>query len=140
MGAESGTMPDAVRALIDHYERPLGQYAARLLGDPEQARDVVQECFLRLCRERPTGSEGELRSWLYTVVRNLALDQLRVRSRMTPLDGREEERKDGAPSPGELLEAREEQSRTLVLLATLPKNQQEVLRLKFQSGLSYKEI
>src|SRR5262245_6091657 len=126
-----------VRALIDRYERSLSQYASRLLGDPELARDVVQECFLRLVREHPEGGEGELRSWLYTVVRNLAFDQLRARRRMTTQGHAEVE---AAPSSEDLFEAREEQSRTLALLATLPKNQQEVLRLKFQAGLSYKEI
>ena len=60
---------------------------------------------------------------------------------MRPLDAQDAEARDGvAPSPGELFEAREETSRTLEVLATLPKNQQEVLRLKFQGGLSYKEI
>lgn len=128
------------QALIDRYERSLAQYASRLLGDPELARDVVQECFLRLVRERPSGSEHELRSWLFTVVRNLAFDQLRTRRRMTYEGNGESAELELAPSPDDLFEAREEQSRTLALLATLPKNQQEVLRLKFQGGLSYREI
>jgi RNA polymerase sigma-70 factor (ECF subfamily) len=42
--------------------------------------------------------------------------------------------------PAARLEAQETSARLLDLLATLPANQQEVVRLKFQSGLSYKEI
>ncbi len=45
-----------LRGVLAEYERPLVAYAARITGDVESARDVVQEVFLRLCRETP----GEL--------------------------------------------------------------------------------
>ena len=45
---------------LDRYERPLIRYAKWLLGDAEMARDVVQETFLRLCREDPARLNGHL--------------------------------------------------------------------------------
>jgi len=44
------------------------------------------------------------------------------------------------PEPSTVLEKKEELSRVLGILETLPLNQQEVIRLKFQNGLSYREI
>ena len=44
------------------------------------------------------------------------------------------------PEPSSVLEQKEELSRVLHILETLPPNQQEVIRLKFQNGLSYREI
>jgi RNA polymerase sigma-70 factor (ECF subfamily) len=44
------------------------------------------------------------------------------------------------PEPSTVLEKKEELSRVLQILETLPPNQQEVIRLKFQNGLSYREI
>ncbi len=38
-----------IRQALERHERPLVHYAARLIGDVERARDVVQETFLRLC-------------------------------------------------------------------------------------------
>ena len=48
-----------LRALLDRYEGPLIGYATRLTGDPERARDVVQDVFIRLVESgdwRETGS------------------------------------------------------------------------------------
>jgi len=47
---------------------------------------------------------------------------------------------DRAPEPSDLAEHRENASRVLLMLDTLPENQREVIRLKFQEGLSYREI
>ena len=69
---------------LDRYERPLIRYAKWLLGDLETARDVVQETFLRLCREDPARVDGHLAPWLFTVFRNLALDARQRATRTTP--------------------------------------------------------
>lgn len=56
------------------YEGPLVRYATRLLGDVDRARDVVQDTFLRLCREEPARLDGHVAQWLFKVCRNRALD------------------------------------------------------------------
>lgn len=127
---------------ISERQRPaLTRYAARLLGDNERARDVVQDTFMRYFAQPPAQLEGHAVEWLFTVCRHRAMDILRKESRMTPLTGGASERiASGEPGPGETLEKAETQERVLTLVNQLPANQQEVVRLKFQNGFSYKEI
>src|SRR3954447_23999083 len=84
-GQESTDDAPWVRAAVARFEGPLTLYAARLLGDPESARDVVQETFLRLCVQDRTAIEPRLAEWLFTVCRNRSLDVLRKESRMNQL-------------------------------------------------------
>jgi RNA polymerase sigma factor (sigma-70 family) len=133
---QASAAPEALAELIARYERPLLQYTHRLVGDSEQAKDVVQEAFLRLVKDGPR-DEDHARAWLYTVCRNLAFDQRRQERRVqTP----PELSKTDPPTVTELLVKREEGVAVQQLLLQLPANQREVVRLKFQAGLSYKEI
>src|SRR6185436_9368814 len=118
---------------LELHESSLLRYARWVLSDLESAREVVQETFLRLCKEDPARVEGYLAQWLFTVCRNLAFDARKKEARMTPLGDTEI-----AIAPG--LEERETVSQILQLVETLPKNQREVVYLKFQCDLSYKEI
>lgn len=130
-----------VRAAVAQYQGPLTLYAARLLGDEDAARDVVQETFLRLCVQNCKDLESRLAEWLFTVCRNRALDVLRKESRMSRLSEEHvQQRTSPQPGPVELAERRDSAARVLDLLDTLPPNQQEVIRLKFQNGFSYQEI
>jgi RNA polymerase sigma factor (sigma-70 family) len=130
------------RAVASH-EAALQRYASRLLGDPHRARDVVQDTFVRLLAAPRAEVETHLAEWLFTVCRHRAVDVLRKEGRMSRLDDTE-----GAsgglvsiePRPGRALEAEETQAALLRLIDRLPPNQQEVIRLKFQTGFSYKEI
>ena len=130
-----------VREAVGRFEGPLGLYATRLLGDPESAHDVVQDTFLRLCAQDRGAVGDHLAEWLFTVCRNRALDVLRKEHRMTQLS-EEHVNRCLSPSPGplEAAERHELGARVLSLLETLPPNQREVLRLKFQNGFSYQEI
>jgi RNA polymerase sigma factor (sigma-70 family) len=122
---------------LDRYERPLIRYAKWLLRDLDRARDVVQETFLRLCREDRARVEGHLAPWLFTVCRNLALDVRQKAARTASLEHADIaviHDLDGQH------DARETVGRVLQFLETLPRHQREVVYLKFQGGLSYKEI
>lgn len=120
---------------------PLTRYAARLLGDPDRARDVVQDTFVRLMRQPADAVEGHVVEWLFTVCRNRAMDVLRKEGRMRRFEEGEPERvRAEEPRPGRALELQETQAAVLRLIDRLPRNQQEVVRLKFQNGFSYKEI
>ncbi len=141
----TGTPPEVdhgwVRSAVDRFEGPLTLYAARLLGDADAARDVVQETFLRLCAQPRGHVEGRLAEWLFTVCRNRALDVLRKEGRMTQLsDDQARVRASNEPGPVELAEHRESAARVLDLLDSLPPGQRDVIRLKFQNGFSYREI
>jgi len=129
------------RALITQYQAPLTRYAARLLGDADRARDVVQDTFVRLIGPPRADVDGHLAEWLFTVCRHRALDTLRKEGRMRRFDETQAERiATDAPRPGSDLEAGESHAAMLRLIGALPVNEQEVIRLKFQNGFSYKEI
>lgn len=127
-------------ALVTYEERLL-RYARRILRDEDQARDAVQETFLKLCHEDGAELNGRLAQWLYTVCRNQSLDMLRKETRMT---GLVEERaisvQPAAPPPEAAVDLEDESSRVLHALEDLPNQQQECLRLKFEHGMSYRDI
>lgn len=123
------------------YEAPLLRYAARITTDLESARDVVQDTFLRLCRERRDAVESHLAPWLFTVCRRRAIDVRRKEGRMKPTPDTALDRvANPDPGPAARTERRDAAGRVLRLLARIPAKQQEVIRLKFQNGLSYREI
>jgi RNA polymerase sigma-70 factor (ECF subfamily) len=128
-------------ALMKRFERPLLQYATRILGDSDRARDVVQETFVKLQHERRAELDGAPAKWLFTVCRNGALNICRKEKRMTYLDQELlETHESEQPAPYEKLEAKEATGFLLRILGTLPPRQQEVLQLKFQNDLSYQQI
>ena len=139
MDTDETRQAEWVRAAVDRYAGPLTRYATLITGDLEQARDVVQDTFVRLCDEKPGTVNAHLSQWLFTVCRNRALDVQRKESRMKPLSESEMSASPD-PSPAAQAEQRETASEVVRLIALLPKNQQEVVRLKFQNGLSYQEI
>jgi len=135
---------DWIRDAVAQYERPLVSYAFRMLRDRGRAQDVVQDAFLRLC-DQSTASRRQiadhLAEWLYTVVRNRAVDVLRKESRMAPLtEAGEKFERSRELRPGEQMELDETQQQVLDAIDALPDNQSECIRLKFQGGLRYKEI
>src|SRR5438552_10896259 len=85
MNTEETRRTEWVRAAVDRYAAPLTRYAALITGDLEQARDVVQDTFVRLCAEESGRVNSHLARWLFTVCRNRALDVQRKESRMKPL-------------------------------------------------------
>lgn len=127
-------------ALAAHESRLL-RYAARVTGDAETARDVVQETFARLWGQTPATLNGRLLPWLYTVCRRCALDARRKERRMTSVsESALIDHPSGQSPPEGAAIDREETGGMLMHLTSLTENQQEVVRLKFQDGLSYREI
>ena len=125
-----------IREAQRRFERPLLAYAARLMGSVDRARDVVQDAFTRLCDQ--TSSEVQLPQWLFAVCRNRALDLRRKEKHVTQVDELPEQAADDDPSRHLLKQ--EASARVLKFLDALPPNQREVIRLKFQSSLSYQQI
>src|SRR4051812_2971537 len=106
-------------ALLRRFERPLLQYATRILGDSDRARDVVQETFVKLQNETRAEIDNAPAKWLFTVCRNGALNICRKEKRMTYLDQELlEARESEQPAPYETLEAKEASGFLLKILGT----------------------
>ena len=130
-----------VRATVEQYAGRLTRYALMLTGDPERAKDVVQDTFAKLCAANREAVNAHVAQWLFTVCRNQAMDLRREEKRMKPVsDENKEALMSTSDSPATQLEQRELTGGILEALAQLPRAQQEVVRLKFQAGLSYREI
>ncbi len=137
----TGDHADWLRAAVERYEAPLIRHADGVVHDLDRARDIVQDTFLRLCRQERSAVEGHLAKWLFTVCRNRAVDVWRKESRMNPTESSTLDRVDtGQAGPVARLQTNEATSEVWSTLGTLPPRQQQALLLKFQDGFSYREI
>lgn len=135
-------MPAWVRSADQNHRADLLRYAYSHCQDAALAEDAVQETFVRLMREDPAKLEGHLLAWLFRVCRSRVIDAQRRTRRLTSLEG---ESLPPQPDPDAIDPAHEaEQADTQAFLwaaiAELSPTQQEMMRLKFQAQLSYKEI
>ncbi|MGA2864619.1 MAG: RNA polymerase sigma factor [Verrucomicrobiota bacterium] len=136
---------ETIEELFAALESPLLSYALRLLGQGGAAEDIVQEAFMRL--QAQFDQVREPRRWLYRTVHNLALNHRRQAGKLVPLglDGKEgscagPESADPQPLPDEQIARWEGIGLVRLSLETLDERSRELLRLKFNDSLSYKEI
>jgi RNA polymerase sigma-70 factor, ECF subfamily len=124
----------AYRELVQRHGPKLRSFGARLLRDPSEAEDVVQETFLRLWQRAGEYSPAaRVTTWLHRIAHNLAVDRLRARGRATSLE--EEELPVSAQQPVLLDEVR--RARALEqALAALPERQAAALTLVHLHGLT----
>jgi RNA polymerase sigma factor (sigma-70 family) len=133
-----------MEAIVTDHETALLRYATRILRNPFAAQDVVQNVFIKLFQSWQEGMRPskQMKSWLYRVTHNEAVDLIRHESRLRDLH----ERQAGEPSTecpdGEHCEATMEARRETVLkhLHRLHPREQQVVLLRLEEGLSYKEI
>ena len=126
---------------MEDHESALIAYASTLLNDIDLARDVVQDTFIRLCQQDIAKVRDHLKSWLFTVCRNRAFDMLRKDKRNQPLDDIEWRKFAGPGLPPDQESARQDRLKQITAcLDRLTSNQRDVIILKFQQDLSYREI
>jgi RNA polymerase sigma-70 factor (ECF subfamily) len=128
--------PQSIAALFESEESALLRYAIGLAGRRTVAEELVQEAFLRLHKiwdevENPRG-------WLYRCVRNLALNHLRDQPRETELHEEAAPAEDSLPP--EVLGRNEAIGLMRLLLAELPADDRDLIRLKYHDDLKYQEI
>ena len=129
-----------MQILLRRFEIPLLQFATRITGDRERARDVVQETFVKF-HNNGAFQNPEPATWLFTVCRNGALNVCRKERRMQYLDeGLIEAREAEQPMPFERLEQQEAAGFLLRIVATLPPRQQEVIQLNFKMILAISRL
>ncbi|MGF1484607.1 MAG: RNA polymerase sigma factor [Opitutales bacterium] len=136
-----------VEALVESHADTLFHYACTLTPDRERARDAVQETFWRLLREDRAKLLGREGPWLFRVCRTRVFDMARKEGRMNPTDFQDpvgahlaEREAPSAPDPAARAASKESARQALELVESLPENQREAVRLRFQKELSYKEI
>lgn len=131
---------DTLRKLLDRHWDPLVAFAQRTTGGLADAEDLAQTAFVRLWKKRESLKEtGSLKGLLYTIVRNLALDEIRSRTR------RDQARASVPPGPSPRTPYEDVQGAELHRLAAsavarLPERRREVFRLVREEGLTYREI
>ena len=133
---------DALAELIRRHQPRLYQVAYRLLKDPLEAEDALQEVFLKVYESAHRFEpKAKVSTWLHRITANHCLNLLRQRH---PQDSLDQDDAPAVPDSGATpLQALEEQdlSRRLeALLDALPENQRRALVLKRFAGLSYQEI
>ena len=105
-----------------------------------RAQDVVQDAFLRLCSQPVESVRDHLAAWLFTVCRNRALEIQRAERRTQAIEQEDDMHESPDSGPCAKLERAENLSLLGAAMAALPRKQREVLRLKVEAGLSYKDI
>ena len=136
------TTPDElVEYALSEYESALINYAATIVHDIDKAQDIVQDTFIRLYRQDVEKMKRGLKSWLYTVCRNRALDILRKEKRMVNTDDSIfANEADSAPTPDQEADQQERVQEVMKYMERLSENQRTCIQLKFEQGLSYAEI
>ena len=142
----------AFTVLVERYQQPVMNFIYRTLRDETEAEDLAQTVFLQVYKSRSRYQRtAKFSTWLFTIARNLCLNEIRRRSRH-PAESLEETHTDNEDQPqrqyedkknilptetllhGELAEKIEE------ALADLPENQRSAILLCRQDDMSYEEI
>ena len=132
---------ELVHVGLVEFESALIGYAASIVKDEDRAKDVVQDTFIKLYEQDPEKVKESLKAWLFTVCRNRCFDIIRKEKRMINVeDDQLTVIRDAGDDPSRAAERADEHSNVIKFLDRLPENQREVIRLKFEGDMSYKEI
>jgi RNA polymerase sigma factor (sigma-70 family) len=127
----------AFEEIVRRYGRPLSRYAASIVGG--RCDDVLQDAFSKaLPALRRDDAEIDLRPWLFRIVRNTALNDLR--DRPPAPEALAESLVGGGGDPSEELERREELADLMRRLQALPEAQRAAIVMRELEGLSHEEI
>jgi RNA polymerase sigma-70 factor (ECF subfamily) len=132
----------AFGAIHDRYEPRLVAYARQILGGAHHdAEEVVQDAFVRALHAlRADDREMALKAWLYTIVRNRALDVLRRPVRTTDLEPHAAVLRDAGGDPHERFARAEELGALVASMKRLPERQRTALVMHEMGGCSHRAI
>jgi RNA polymerase sigma-70 factor (ECF subfamily) len=134
----------AFATVYDRHAAAAYGLARRMLHSPTAAQDVVQDAFLSLWRTDGYRAEkGSLRSFLLGIVRNRAIDVLRVEGRRSVQERSDDtvvSRLPAADRTDVEVEQRDTERILRTALTTLPEAQQRALNLAFFGGLTHAEV
>lgn len=138
--AQSGDR-NAFGELVHMHAQGVLHVVYRMCGDAQMAEDAAQETFIQAWLKLGTFRPGtSLRSWLYRIAVNTAIDMLRKEKRILPGAVEDLELTDPRPSPEALAASSERAITVQKAVLALPNASRAVLVLKEYEGLSYREI
>lgn len=135
MKQEEPAQPTLI-ALFESEESALLAFATGLVGRRPVAEELVQDAFLRL--HQVWGQVENPRAWLYRSVRNMALNHLRDHQREAPLECADDPAAESRPD--EELGRMEAIGMVRLLLAEMPAEDRDLIRMKYHEDLKYGEI
>jgi len=132
----------ALAALFGLYGPRIKSMMLKLGAGDALAEDLVQETFLTVWRKAAlySSQRGAASTWIFTIARNLRIDQLRRQSNKPYEDLEKVELASDSPIGNVLLEQQQVVDRVTAALATLPSEQQEVVRLSFIQDMPHARI
>ncbi len=143
-----GGRRDAFGELVSRYQARLYNAAIRLVDNPEDAADVVQDAFLNAYQSlRSFKGDAEFFTWLYRIAFNVAISLKRKKRAVVSLDAQgsgEHSLEPDDPSeytrPGALLERTEDEAQLHAAMERLSDEHRNVLLMKDIEGMKYEEI
>ena len=142
----------AYEVLVEQFKQPVMNLLHRLIGDPDEAEDIAQNVFLQVWKTRERYEPAsKFTTWLFTIARNLGLNEIRRRARH-PADSLDEPRPDNDGQPIRIVEdstssipadaslSAELWAKVEEALMDLPEKQRTALMLCRDGGVSYEEI
>jgi RNA polymerase sigma-70 factor (ECF subfamily) len=132
--------PEAFGELYDDYFEKIYGYIYRKTGDRQWAEDLTAETFTKALANinRYTHTGQPFVAWLYRIAANLVTDHYRAKRPVTPLE--EIDLPASGDGPEEAALRWDEQQRIAKAIETLSSDQQDVILLRFSSGLKLREI
>ncbi len=139
----------ALERLLERHEPAVLRFGMQMCGDPEDARDVLQETLLAAARTAPEfRGDSSVSSWLYAIARSFCIKKRRLRkdapARVESLEGLAAGEAaglaDGSRGPDEALDARRVGAALSEAIAALEPAQREVLVLRDVEGLTAPEV
>lgn len=129
----------AMAEVFDRYGSLVYSVALRVLRDPAQAEDVMQEIFFQVWKSPQSFVQvkGSLGAWLAVVARNRAIDSLRRRK---PTDSVEDVVLPSSTNLASEVERNSMMEKVRAVLKGLPQEQQKTVELAFFEGMSHSEI
>ena len=135
-----GQRAEFERQIKNHLDESM-RLATRLMGNQDQAEELVQETMLRAIRSRDSfRGQSQFKTWLYRILINTFRDHLRRRPKLEIAETPPADCLSRAPTAARIAEADELGERVAVLIAALPPRQREVLVLSCYESCSTQQI
>lgn len=140
----------AFRTLVERHQERVFGYLLGMVRDSSVAEDLFQDTFMRIidalhARRGSYATQGKFGAWIIRIARNAALDHLRRQKRWVHAgDGvgfvEWEDLADPEPGPPDFVESEEQDAWLGACIARLPMEQREVLLLRHEADLTFREI